>query len=509
MTNKELSVILKLVSENFNKGVEAASRGINKFSKDIYKMSTGMKRIARDISQVGNTLTMFGAAITGPLALAFKNAEKYSIPVSNEIKRMTNAVLRFQSSLASSMIPVIHQFTNVLGALVDKWSALPKSTRDSIVQTALMAGALLTLGGIVLALGGRLLTLIGNVGQLTAKFIAFAAANPATALLLVVGAVIALISYLYKLGDVVVPVLNTFELGAKVVAVAWGEAVAIMADGIANMLEKLPQVVEMIGKIPSPLGFVAKKMSQDKLQIVQDMRDVANGARKTNDDIVRNIKFLTSTGKGDLATGYEDIKKNIKDIWGILSNPPEVKIPDMIPAFNAMVQIATQTAQALQSSFSAMFFDAFTGQLKKAKDYFAEFGKQILQIMSTVLAKIFLIKMFGNIGMGSAGKLGQYFHSGGVIRAHSGLAVDEVPIIAQTGEGVLSRRGMSALGRGNFDRLNRGDGMGGGGVVINIPVVVQAWDASDVQRNEKMLVGMVGKAISNNGQLRELIRRYS
>lgn len=67
---------------------------------------------------------------------------------------------------------------------------------------------------------------------------------------------------------------------------------------------------------------------------------------------------------------------------------------------------------------------------------------------------------------------GRKFHSGGPIRAHNGLAVDEVPIIAQTGEGVLSRKGMSALGgEENLNRLNQGQGISSGGVsiVINYP----------------------------------------
>jgi hypothetical protein len=51
------------------------------------------------------------------------------------------------------------------------------------------------------------------------------------------------------------------------------------------------------------------------------------------------------------------------------------------------------------------------------------------------------------------------FHGGGMIRAHRGmyLGADEVPIIAQTGEGILSRRGMAALGGpGALDALNSG-----------------------------------------------------
>ena len=60
-------------------------------------------------------------------------------------------------------------------------------------------------------------------------------------------------------------------------------------------------------------------------------------------------------------------------------------------------------------------------------------------------------------------------------RAHTGwfvdkLANDEVPIIAQTGEGVLSRRGMDALGGvGALNRLNAGQG-GSDAAPINLTV---------------------------------------
>lgn len=60
--------------------------------------------------------------------------------------------------------------------------------------------------------------------------------------------------------------------------------------------------------------------------------------------------------------------------------------------------------------------------------------------------------------------MGDVMHAGGTIqRAHSGtfvrprLSADEVPIIAQTGEGILSRRGMAALGGDAIlNRLNAG-----------------------------------------------------
>ena len=101
-------------------------------------------------------------------------------------------------------------------------------------------------------------------------------------------------------------------------------------------------------------------------------------------------------------------------------------------------------------------------------------------------------------------------HRGGLIRAHSGLVPDEVPIIAQTGEGILSRQGMRALGGpDNLKSLNRGEGAGAGGVTININQVIQAWDAQDVWRNRKALSNAIADDIYNNGKIRSVIRSYT
>jgi hypothetical protein len=89
--------------------------------------------------------------------------------------------------------------------------------------------------------------------------------------------------------------------------------------------------------------------------------------------------------------------------------------------------------------------------------------------------------LLGGASSSLAGAAGIYsatrvlsFHEGGVIRAHNGLnlANDEVPIIAQTGEGVLSRRGMSALGGASaLNSLNRGEN---GSTVNNFNINVNA-----------------------------------
>ena len=158
------------------------------------------------------------------------------------------------------------------------------------------------------------------------------------------------------------------------------------------------------------------------------------------------------------------------------------------------------------------FGDAFKQMMK-------ELGRQIVHDVISKVISAAINAAFGTMGGGSAGgfSLGTMheggmvskYHDGGLIYAHEGLAPDEVPIIAQTGEGVLSRRGMSALGgSGNLRALNRGQSATERPITYSPVVVIQAWDTSDVYRNRKVLSAALSEEIKNNGSLRETIKRY-
>lgn len=169
---------------------------------------------------------------------------------------------------------------------------------------------------------------------------------------------------------------------------------------------------------------------------------------------------------------------------------------------------------SMTSTFSDLFYNTVTGQINNLTDVFNDFGQAVLKNLSDIIAQILVMRMVsglaslaggfllgpvgavvGGIGgnvlsTGAQSIAGHAFstawspyHSGGVVRAHSGLAIDEVPIIAQRGEGVLSRRGMSALGRGNFDRLNNGAGISGRGEVVNnhFTININAVDAASFE----------------------------
>jgi hypothetical protein len=97
-------------------------------------------------------------------------------------------------------------------------------------------------------------------------------------------------------------------------------------------------------------------------------------------------------------------------------------------------------------------------------------GLAALGVASVAGVGMFAATQAAMAGAGAASGAGAAVkHQGGIIRAHSGLAVDEVPIIAQTGEGILSRRGMANLGGESvLNALNAGETTNFGDVNVNI-----------------------------------------
>ena len=159
----------------------------------------------------------------------------------------------------------------------------------------------------------------------------------------------------------------------------------------------------------------------------------------------------------------------------------------------------------MSTALGDTLFNAVTGRISSLKQVFYDFGNSVGHILMNMIAKMMLIQTVGAIFPSTA----QYFHSGGIIRAHSGLAPDEIPIIAQSGEGIVSRKGMATIGGSDALRaINSGKGAGGGGMTVIVQQTISAWDASDVYRNRKLLSSAVANEIKNNGSLRKTMNEY-
>jgi len=301
-----------------------------------------------------------------------------------------------------------------------------------------------------------------------------------------------------------------------------------------KMMVPLIKFYELLGKLPGNIGETYRQASLEIKKFSDSLEEKkikfnVSGLTQGLDQARQAFKLAAEDSARDAIEQYELVFAKVKET-GVNTAKVLQEVAGQIgetaqeatKQFSAMEEFAKQSARNMQNAFSQFFFKAFTGELRSVKEVFADFGRSILQMISNILAKLLLVKMFTAM----AGPSGQIFgvsvsslfhqggmvrkHRGGLIRAHDGLAPDEVPIIAQTGEGVLSRRGMSALGGSdNLRALNNGEGGSGGGVTINVNQVVQAWDAQDVWRNRKMLSNAIADDIYNNGKIRSVIRNYT
>lgn len=162
-------------------------------------------------------------------------------------------------------------------------------------------------------------------------------------------------------------------------------------------------------------------------------------------------------------------------------------------------QLAVTAAQAMEGAFTDFFFDAFQKRLKDLGDYVNGFLQAIQRAISQTLAQrftsSFLSFVFDVPKHHTGGVIGATkFHVGGEItrqvpRFHlGGLLGDERLIIGQTGEGVISRRGMAAL-----DKINNGQ-LGGTVLQVNVPVNVDGGSTGKIDQSQADALGRGLKA---------------
>lgn len=218
---------------------------------------------------------------------------------------------------------------------------------------------------------------------------------------------------------------------------------------------------------------------------------------------------------GDFQTGFNEGLQRYIDSVG--------------STFQQAVKLAQEAAQAMQQAFSDFFFDIMTGKLKHFSDYINSFLLSIARAIANMMAGQAAQGIVGsfagafgsgagagggsnatmNTGGGGFAHDGAYImHQGGYVpRFHvGGLMSDERPAILQTGEGVLSRRGMAAL-----DSLNNGGGSGGGPVSVAVTVInqssqpVQAKQGATRFDGKQLVTSVILSDFESNGPLRNAI----
>jgi hypothetical protein len=569
MPDQNINIHLKLLDE--------FTAQIKQFQNNLGKIDTSMKNIGqagiaigrsmkmagREIGQLGRTMMYIGASITAPLILAFKNAEKSSHSVWLVMEKFRNTMTNLGTSIGESLAPIMDKLVNILSQLVDKWLALDPATQQNILQTIMMTGVLLTLGGTFAMVAGKIISTIGVMIKWGSTIVSWGLKT--NIIILAIGTLILLMFKFRWVGNLVMNsfqvVWQSFITGIETIKVAFYQLLEWITRGLAWIAEKFAKVPlpkawkDWLTNASTGLKKFAADVEKAKEQSLDALLKSAEDNKKALENLftgkeggfakwfntladklksgVINIKqFMAEFNKLGSAIGKSAAVPKGKTFWEGFNEGLQIASANLQKFGDLGAKVATDMTNSMTSSLSNFFTDAFTGQLKKGEDYFRAFGNAIIKIWMDAIAQMVvasmilgkggggglfgifssILGMFGGGGKnvltpgGSAhigGTGGNYLgHAGGMItpfgiKAHAGLAIDEVPIVAQTGERILSR----SQNR-QYERMGKG-------VQININPIIQLWDASDIVRNRKVLTEAISQAITNNSQLRKVMREYA
>jgi len=194
---------------------------------------------------------------------------------------------------------------------------------------------------------------------------------------------------------------------------------------------------------------------------------------------------------------------------------------------------ANGAAKAMEDGF----FSIIHGRFEDLSDVVVEFGNTVLRTFLRLASEkavwsIWSIFSGGaktsatSSALSSSGNLfsspslvGAVARKGGYIRSGMNSSYGppihfnqggEVPAVLHAGEGVLNKRAMSNLGVNNLDKLNRGEGAGGGQTVNNyyIQTIDERSFRERLSQNGDIFSNAANRDISDNRGLRKTIQRY-
>jgi hypothetical protein len=339
LPEQAINIHIKLTNE-VSEGLKKLETNFTGLAERGREFGQSMKQLGREVSQVGSSVMLLGTAITAPLLLAFKNAEKYSISVSEEMVKFNNIVRQLQTSIAETLVPIMHNLTNLLGRLLNAWNSLTPAQQQTITQTTFMTGVYLIMTGTVLKLIGTITKLVGIMIKWASTMALFALAHP---ILLAIGVAIgALIFLMVKYRDISVPVLNAIETALNMVMIGYNK----LAIAILNVL-----------KWQAYLSANFKMAEFFKQQII-----AVEGQIKSLEKNLEKIEI----GKG-WSEDFEGLKQKITELFGMFQNPPEFAVEPMDKVFNIDTYLQQQrdAVAELKGLWAAYQDERLAGELAR------------------------------------------------------------------------------------------------------------------------------------------------
>lgn len=501
-------LILKIIADSseIRKALQEASDATGKFNKDtgessekaesllgsvMNRLGLNSKKIlssfngmSQGLRQTSRNLTQFSALVMGPVVGALAVASKTNYNVSYSMNQLKNATAMFSNEIAKAALPMVDKFTGWIVKMATKFKELPPELKKNIVETALWTGGIAAAAAVVT----RLLYLLGRLPPL---FMAAAVAGTA----MFAG---------WKLGEWI-------ESKKKEIQDFWNWLDAKMHPAGKKGLFGLG------GDRGPTMEFALGPKASASIMKPEDSFYGAAGAPEVT------LEKIVVT-----ATKASQAMQKLKSNWGETVKGLNSGLEAFLKKFGSwgqmMENLALNFANAMTDAFSEFFFDVFSGEMKSMEEYAASFGQAIVRMIANLIAQLIamwivvkLLEMTPGgrailtmMSWGGYHEGGIVKHEGGLIRkAHEGLSLGEVPIIAQRGEGILSRNGMATLGsEERLNRINSGDGAIGGSPIYLVQNI-SSWDANDVIRNKKALAAGMIEELMNNGALRGAIQKYT
>jgi phage FluMu protein gp41 len=426
-------------------GVRKVQSDIQQFGQRVTSLGQSFTSVGRNLGMLSRNLIFFGAGILTPLIATFKSMQNYSYGVNWEITRLSRNFLEFRRSIAESMLPTIRQFNQIFADFVRWWKELPEALRNSIIQTALISGAILVLVGTFGTGVANLIKLLGAGFKLFGTLLTTSIVSPVA---LITASILGVIYAMWQWEDVSNAVVNSIELSFKslengilVIKLAFQELVKGVWEGMRkltaknlfdqegitkalNLLEKIPEkvrrlspllsglevyykTVQALGDIPSFGEDISNKMNAG-------IQDTINRISELNEEIQALGQNMLSGKAGDWASALnkkkEELKKTIDDVISYFKNKQNSVSDSITSAWtefanglgvaltNAYTDLTNWGLMAkniigsfvgsMSSMFSDFFYNVFTGQLKDAQAVFAEFGRSLLRIISDVISQL-------------------------------------------------------------------------------------------------------------------------
>lgn len=380
--------------------------GLDKFQQNIVSGSVALNQLGgfaisagRELSKIGSISAIAGAAISGPLILAFKDAAKYSAAVSQQIDALSQVTEDFQKEIATAMLPVVAQFIEFVERLFTAFNSLSPALKDQIIQGALLAAVILSVSGLFEIISGRVIVLFGELSKLTSRFLDFAVLNPI--IVAVAVAVAFLVALMFKFKPVADDVLNVFQFLFLALKNGFLVVTSNITLLLSNIYGGLSQVYGFLAKLPVPKGLK---------DFFESSADGAKNLAKAFNDIsinslagIKTISQMTAEitdSKTSWAASFQSIKAEIISFFATLngggSNGPS-QVTSFVNGFiDGLQQIqvkmanleqqGTDFANTLNSGMTTAFSNIITGT-ESASAAFADFGKSILKALVDYVAQ--------------------------------------------------------------------------------------------------------------------------